>query len=94
MCSENLKLKYCAACGWKPMRELVDLVAIGLWPVNVQCSAYLDFSFMSYISTLQHFSPVLSMGSILQSLQFVATLAGKVCNSTCTIFYGVSYKLC
>lgn len=68
----------CNACFWCSYSSKVDLVSVGLWPLDCQFEVFLDFNFILYMSTLQHFSPPLSLGSLLSTIKFVSTLHGTV----------------
>lgn len=76
---------HCSQCAWKPLREPLDFVRIGLWPADTGGTLFFEFRYMLYVSTLQHFSPGLSMRSMLQTLQFITSLADTVREAVYTI---------
>lgn len=56
-----------------------DFVRVGLWPISMDLlTSFIDFQFMFFVSTLQHHSPTLSLGSILQTVLFMTSITGEV----------------
>lgn len=56
-----------------------DFVRVGLWPINMDLlTSFIDFQFMFFVSSLQHHSPTLSLGSILQTVLFMTSITGEV----------------
>lgn len=70
----------CTKCEWRWYVEAVDCVKVALWPVDARCETWIDFSLMFHSSVLTHMSPVLSLGSLLETLKFTTSLTGVVCN--------------
>jgi hypothetical protein len=58
--------------------QATSFVSLGFWPADTRGTVFFEFSFMLYLSTLQHFSPALSMQSMLQALLFICALECKV----------------
>lgn len=82
MRSVTIQPSCCPTCAWTPIAngaaDGVDLVGIGLWPVKASSMHFFDFSFLFYISVLQHHSPELSMGSMLKTFNFIASVTDQV----------------
>ncbi|XP_067944862.1 uncharacterized protein [Watersipora subatra] len=77
MVSQKIDVMVCEACSWSSWREPQQLVQYGLWPVDVEGRAYFNFSFLLSASILQHFSPSLSLKSLLDSVSFISSLDGE-----------------
>lgn len=75
---EEIAIPQCKICDKSPLTTVADLVQLALWPLNPRGTMFVDFSFMFYISVLQHFSPPLSMGAMLETLKFITSLNGIV----------------
>lgn len=75
---QSIILKECAKCRWRPISLPGDFIRIGLWPLDTRRTFFFDFNYIYYSSVLQHFSPNLSLGSMLQTLNFISTMEGTV----------------
>ena len=78
MTTSSVILVKCDACGWTPFAKTEDYVQLALWPADSQGSIFFEFSYMFHISVLQHFSPGLSFGSMVQTLQFITSMNSNV----------------
>lgn len=78
MIEETVPSIACMTCGWKFQLQRQEMVRIALWPADTKFEVFFDFNFLFYVSTLCHFSPTLSLGSLLSSLKFATSISTKV----------------